>query len=103
MAKDTNEKKPRPRRKKKNSNEGALIKGMTRRLPIQLLGDLSFEEGLQKKSCAALECTRSTRAKSSITWASQPISTIGFAGTRRIGTKTSGIDLPSSECAAYVT
>jgi hypothetical protein len=26
----------------------ALIKGMTRRLPIQLLGDLSFQEGLEK-------------------------------------------------------
>ena len=51
MAKDTDEleKKPRPRRKKKkDSNKGALIKGMTRRLPVQLLGDLSFTEGLQK-------------------------------------------------------
>jgi GIY-YIG catalytic domain len=43
MAKDTGK-----RRKKKNSNKGALIKGMTRRLPVQLLGDLSFEEGLKK-------------------------------------------------------
>src|ERR1700734_200236 len=40
--------KPRPPRKKKRSNKGALIKGMTRRLPVQLLDDLSFEEGLQK-------------------------------------------------------
>jgi GIY-YIG catalytic domain len=42
------EKKSRARRKRKNSNKGALIKGMTRRLPVQLLGDLSFEEGLKK-------------------------------------------------------
>jgi len=42
------EKKARPRRKKRNSFKGALIKGMTRRLPVELLGDLSFEEGLQK-------------------------------------------------------
>jgi GIY-YIG catalytic domain len=41
-------KKPRSRRKKKNSNKGALIKGMTRRLPVQLLGDKSFEEGLKQ-------------------------------------------------------
>jgi hypothetical protein len=43
-----NKGKSRQRRKKKNSNKGALIKGMTRRLPVQLLGDLSFEEGLEK-------------------------------------------------------
>jgi hypothetical protein len=36
------------RRKKKKSNKGALIKGMTRRLPVQLLGDRSFEIGLKK-------------------------------------------------------
>lgn len=46
MAKEKN--KSRSRRKRKKSNEGALIKGMTRRLPLQLLGDLSFEEGLKK-------------------------------------------------------
>lgn len=50
MPKDTNgaEKKARRRRKRRNSFKGALIKGMTRRLPIQLLGDLSFQEGLEK-------------------------------------------------------
>jgi hypothetical protein len=41
---DTTEKKKRPRRKKQNSNKGALIKGMTRRLPVELLWDQSFEE-----------------------------------------------------------
>jgi predicted GIY-YIG superfamily endonuclease len=46
MAKEKN--KARSRRKRKKSNKGALIKGMTRRLPLQLLGDLSFEEGLKK-------------------------------------------------------
>ncbi len=35
-------------RGKKRSNKGALIKGMSRRLPIQLLGDRSFESGLQE-------------------------------------------------------
>jgi hypothetical protein len=35
-------------RSKRNSNKGALIKGMSRRLPIELLGDRSFEEGLQE-------------------------------------------------------
>jgi hypothetical protein len=50
MAKKAGEEKnkPRSRRKRKKSNKGALIKGMTRRLPVELLGDLSFEEGLQK-------------------------------------------------------
>jgi hypothetical protein len=50
MPKDADgaEKKARRRRKKRNSFKGALIKGMTRRLPIQLLGDLSFQEGLEK-------------------------------------------------------
>ena len=33
---------------KKKSNKGALIKGMSKRLPIQLLGDRSFESGLQE-------------------------------------------------------
>jgi hypothetical protein len=47
MAKGTRSKR-RSRNKKKNSSKGALIKGMTRRLPVQLLGDLSFEEGLEK-------------------------------------------------------
>ena len=42
------EKKARRRRKRRESYKGALIKGMTRRLPIQLLGDLSFQEGLEK-------------------------------------------------------
>jgi hypothetical protein len=45
-----NERESRLRRKKKNSNKGALIKGMTRRLPVQLLGNLPFEEG-SKRSC----------------------------------------------------
>src|SRR5690242_3317527 len=34
--------------RRKKSSKGALIKGMTRRLPIQLLSDLSFQEGLEK-------------------------------------------------------
>ena len=42
------EKKARRRRKRRESYKGALIKGMTRRIPIQLLGDLSFQEGLEK-------------------------------------------------------
>ena len=42
------EKKARRRRKRRKSFKGALIKGMTRRIPIQLLGDLSFQEGLEK-------------------------------------------------------
>jgi hypothetical protein len=33
---------------KKRSNKGALLKGMSRRLPIELLGDVAFEEGLQQ-------------------------------------------------------
>lgn len=36
------------RQRRKKSNKGALIKGMSRRLPIQLLGDESFKDGLQK-------------------------------------------------------
>ncbi|MGA2566443.1 MAG: GIY-YIG nuclease family protein [Pseudolabrys sp.] len=35
-------------RKAGRSNKGALIKGMSNRLPIELLGDISFKEGLQK-------------------------------------------------------
>jgi GIY-YIG catalytic domain len=36
-----------PRRKRKTkSNKGMLIKGMSKRLPIELLDDLSFKEGL---------------------------------------------------------
>ena len=31
----------------KRSSKGALIKGMSKRLPIELLGDLSFKDGLQ--------------------------------------------------------
>lgn len=50
MAKKSGEEKnkPRSRLKRKKSNKGALIKGRTRRLPVELLGDLSFEEGLKK-------------------------------------------------------
>ena len=50
MPKDAEEtnKKARRRRKRRKSFKGALIKGMTRRIPIQLLGDLSFQEGLEK-------------------------------------------------------
>ena len=33
---------------KKRSNKGALIKGMSKRLPVQLLGDRSFEKGLKE-------------------------------------------------------
>jgi hypothetical protein len=32
---------------KKDSNKGALLKGVSRRLPIELLGDRSFETGLK--------------------------------------------------------
>ena len=35
-------------RAKGRSDKGALIKGMSRRLPIELLGDRSFEDGLQE-------------------------------------------------------
>lgn len=48
MAKSTNRTKKKSGRNKQTSTKGALIKGMTRRLPVELLGDLSFEEGLQK-------------------------------------------------------
>lgn len=40
-----NQKRSRSRRR---SNKGALIKGMSTRLPIELLGDLSFKDGLQQ-------------------------------------------------------
>ena len=40
--------KKKTRRKKQKSNKGALLKGMTRRLPVKLLGDRSFEDGLQE-------------------------------------------------------
>jgi hypothetical protein len=33
---------------KKKSNKGLLLKGMSRRLPSELLGDVAFEEGLQQ-------------------------------------------------------
>lgn len=39
--------KNRPTRSQKRSNKGALIKGMSKRLPIELLGDDSFKDGLQ--------------------------------------------------------
>src|SRR5262245_9505664 len=45
---DGSKKKSRSRRKKRNSFKGALIKGMTQRLPVELIGDLSFQEGLQE-------------------------------------------------------
>ena len=45
---DAVENKSRARRRKRNSFKGALLKGMTQRLPVELIGDLSFEEGLQK-------------------------------------------------------
>jgi hypothetical protein len=35
-------------RSQQHSSKGALIKGMSNRLPIELLGDLSFKDGLQK-------------------------------------------------------
>lgn len=34
--------------KKKRSNKGALLKGMSRRLPVELLSDLSFRDGLKE-------------------------------------------------------
>jgi hypothetical protein len=46
MAKKTN---IRERRKtKKHSNKGALLKGMSQRLPRSLLGDPSFKSGLEE-------------------------------------------------------
>ena len=33
---------------RRRSSKGALIKGMSRRLPVVLLGDLSFKEGLEE-------------------------------------------------------
>ena len=48
MVKQTGDGKARRLRRKKHSNKAALIKGMSRRLPIQLLGDRSFETGLKK-------------------------------------------------------
>jgi hypothetical protein len=38
----------RRRKRSRRSSKGALIKGMSNRLPIELLGDLSFKDGLQK-------------------------------------------------------
>jgi hypothetical protein len=35
-------------RRKRQSNKGALIKGMSKALPIELLNDLSFKEGLDR-------------------------------------------------------
>lgn len=34
--------------KKKRSNKGALIKGMSRRLPVELLGEISFRDALHQ-------------------------------------------------------
>jgi hypothetical protein len=36
------------RRRKQKSNKGALIKGMSKALPIELLNDPAFEKGLNK-------------------------------------------------------
>ena len=36
------------KRQKKRSDKGALLKGMSRRLPSELIGDLTFEVGLSK-------------------------------------------------------
>jgi hypothetical protein len=36
------------RKNRRHSNKGALIKGMSRRLPSELIGDLAFQEGLDK-------------------------------------------------------
>jgi hypothetical protein len=37
-----------PRAPKKKSNKGALIKGMSKRLPVELLDEPSFKDGLQQ-------------------------------------------------------
>ena len=37
----------RKKKKKRKSSKGALLKGMSRRLPIELLGDQAFETGLK--------------------------------------------------------
>jgi hypothetical protein len=47
MTKRRRDAKAHRRRSRKNSNKGALLKGMSRRLPIELLGDRSFETGLK--------------------------------------------------------
>jgi len=38
----------KPSELKKKSNKGALIKGMSKRLPVELLGEPSFKDGLQQ-------------------------------------------------------
>ena len=50
MAKKAGKKKnkPRSRRKRKKSNKGALIKGRTRRLPVELLATCLLRKGLKK-------------------------------------------------------
>jgi hypothetical protein len=40
--------KEKGRERKRRSNKGALIKGMSRRLPSELIGDLAFQKGLDK-------------------------------------------------------
>lgn len=40
--------KPKRRRRKKNSTKGALIKGMSERLPINLLDEHAFRQGLKE-------------------------------------------------------
>ena len=40
--------KAKRRRRKKKSNKGALIKGMSERLPINLLDEHAFRQGLKE-------------------------------------------------------
>jgi hypothetical protein len=47
MPKPTRTSKPKPKRK---SNKGALVKGVSKRLPVSLLDEPSFREGLQQIS-----------------------------------------------------
>jgi len=95
------EKKARRRRKRRESYKGALIKGMTRRIPIQLLGDLSFQEGLEKIMRGYAGFMRSIGGNDSTTLASRRTSTIAFAGTRRTSTRTNGTNSRSSACAGF--
>src|ERR1700688_1957934 len=48
MAKENGGAKQSRSRSKKRSSRGALLKGMSRRLPIELLGSRSFEKGLKE-------------------------------------------------------
>jgi hypothetical protein len=100
MPKDAHaaEKKSRSRRKRRNSFKGALIKGMTQRLPVELIGDLSFQEGLQQimRGYAGVYALYSGERLYYV--GLQTTCTIAFAGTRRTNTVGGGIDSLSSAC-----